>query len=138
MLFFMSIVCADFLILYNMSDLPGNVLMSLTIYNSFEAAGIILSPFIAQYLNVKLGVSVACLLISGVVYLQKFCSPNETYNLVLICTIAFILGMNQNYAIMLNNELIDFKFRFLSFEFNYCMAYCFTMVAPLMAIAPEP
>lgn len=49
-----------------------------------------------------------------------------------------MLGMNFNYGVMINNELIEFKFRFISFEFNYCMAYMFAMFAPLIAISPEP
>lgn len=49
-----------------------------------------------------------------------------------------MLGMNFNYGVMINNELIEFRFRFISFEFNYCTAYCCTLMAPLIAISKEP
>lgn len=69
MTFYICIIFAYFLILFNMSELKGNALLSLTMFITCEATGIMLAPVIAKFLSIKIGVVIACIIICVMTYL---------------------------------------------------------------------
>lgn len=138
MVFFICGIFNFYLALYSTSETEGNPLVSMLTFISAEALGVLSVPFVVKIFSIKTGVVFGCLVASAALFVKNFLKVGGPTEQMMTLLIAYALGMNVNFATLINNTLIDFKLRFISYEFNYCMAQTLTMLAPIFAIKPEP
>lgn len=117
-----------------MSDGKGNPVLNVIYYMFSHVSGALLGTVISRVFGLKRCITYSCIQASVALYVKKFVPISETTSQFMTFLVAFSLGFNGNQFSMINNSLIDFKYRFISYELNYCIGQTITMLAPLVAI----
>lgn len=108
-----------FLVLFNSSELKGNPLWSIILLSAAEATGAFISPFVIQALSLKSSVVVSSLLLCVASHTAKFSSPSDKTLMVCIMVFSIMIGMITNFYVLVNTQLIEPRFRFLTLEINF-------------------
>ena len=127
-----------FLILFNQSELKGNALETFLVFSAAEALGTMAAPFTTKLVSKKFGIVFTCFAISTLGWTIKNIEMTENHTHMQVLAQAFLMGMNFNYIILINNEIIPFKHRFIGFNINFSVALTLSMFTPIIAIQPEP
>ena len=133
MILMSSCSCLYIIGLYNSSQLKGDVLTITLIFGLAEITGVLTSPQLVKAVSLKGAMSGAVILVVIINYSSKHIDMPESILYAIFLVEAYFLGFIWNAFLFAQNQLVEFRLKAISFEFNYSIACTFSMIAPVVS-----